>query len=107
MGIGEGVDRLAQVARVHVDADAAAVDLAGAQMHQFKQFFREAVLGQFTQRLQRLHVDLAIRIAWERGHRHEDLGHHVIRKLVRQEIAQLVHQLASDTGGGRLHRHRL
>src|SRR5436305_742139 len=40
---------------VHVDTNAAAVDLAGAQMHQLEQLFRQAVLGQFAQRLQRLH----------------------------------------------------
>jgi hypothetical protein len=41
--------------RVHVDADAASVDLAGAQMHQFQQPFRQRRLGALAERLQRLH----------------------------------------------------
>jgi hypothetical protein len=40
---------------VHIDADAAAIDLTGAQVDQFEQLFRKAFFGHIAKRLQHLH----------------------------------------------------
>ncbi len=40
---------------MHVDTDTAAIDLAGAQVHQFQQLFRQALLGQIAEGLQDIH----------------------------------------------------
>ncbi|GMO94865.1 hypothetical protein TM239_07080 [Bradyrhizobium sp. TM239] len=40
---------------MHVDTDAAAIDLAGTQVHQFEELFRQALLGQIAEGLQDIH----------------------------------------------------
>ncbi|GEC47955.1 hypothetical protein BJA01nite_55970 [Bradyrhizobium japonicum] len=40
---------------MHVDADAAAIDLAGAQVHQFQELFRQTLLGQIAEGLKDIH----------------------------------------------------
>ncbi|MEY9700309.1 hypothetical protein ABIE71_003052 [Bradyrhizobium diazoefficiens] len=50
-----GLAGLAGDLRVHVDADAATIDLAGAQVHQFQELFRQALFGQVAERLQNIH----------------------------------------------------
>ncbi len=46
-----GLAQLAGDLRMHVDTDAAAIDLAGAQVHQFQELFRQALLGQIAEGL--------------------------------------------------------
>ena len=40
---------------MHVDTDAATVDLAGAQVHQFQELFRQALLGEVAEGLKVVH----------------------------------------------------
>ncbi|MFK4405162.1 pimeloyl-ACP methyl ester carboxylesterase [Bradyrhizobium ottawaense] len=50
-----GLAQLAGDLGMHVDTDAATVDLAGAQVHQFQELFRQTLLGQITEGLQDIH----------------------------------------------------
>ena len=50
-----GFAQLAGGLGMHVDADAATIDLAGAQVHQFQKLFRQALLGQTAKGLKKIH----------------------------------------------------